>query len=239
LRGIVLTIEGLSVSYGGLAALSGVSLNVDEGRFVAIVGPNGAGKTTLFKAVSGTVTPIAGRIEFKGRDLLAVPPPERPYLGIAHVPEGRQVFAAMTVLENLEMGAYSTRGRPEWQRNLDRILSLFPVLAERRRQLAGTLSGGEQQMLAIGRGIASAPRLLLLDEPSMGLAPAIADHIFDSIATLHREDKVTLILVEQRVAEALESCDYGYVLETGRVVLEGTHRELMADDRVRQAYLGM
>jgi branched-chain amino acid transport system ATP-binding protein len=233
----MLAIEGLSVSYGGLAALSGVSLNVDEGQFVAIVGPNGAGKTTLFKAVS--VTPVAGRIAFEGRDLLAVPPPERAHLGIAHVPEGRQVFAAMTVLENLEMGAYSARGRTEWQRNLDRILSLFPVLAERRRQLAGTLSGGEQQMLAIGRGIASAPRLLLLDEPSMGLAPTIADQIFDSVATLHREDKVTLILVEQRVAEALESCDYGYVLETGRVVLEGSHRDLMADDRVRRAYLGM
>jgi branched-chain amino acid transport system ATP-binding protein len=235
----MLAIEGLSVSYGGLAALSGVSLNVDEGQFVAIVGPNGAGKTTLFKAVSGTVVPTAGRIAFEGRDLLAVPPPERAHLGIAHVPEGRQVFAAMTVLENLEMGAYSTRGRPKWQRNLERILTLFPVLAERRRQLAGTLSGGEQQMLAIGRGIASAPRLLLLDEPSMGLAPTIADQIFDSISALHREDKVTLILVEQRVAEALESCDYGYVLETGRVVLEGPHRDLMADDRVRRAYLGM
>ena len=235
----MLAIEGLSVSYGGLAALSGVSLNVAEGQFVAIVGPNGAGKTTLFKAVSGTVKPVAGRIAFEGRDLLAVPPPERAHLGIAHVPEGRQVFASMTVLENLEMGAYSARGRAEWQRNLNRILTLFPVLAERRRQLAGTLSGGEQQMLAIGRGIASAPRLLLLDEPSMGLAPAIADQIFDSIATLHREDKVTLILVEQRVAEAIESCDYGYVLETGRVVLEGSHRDLMSDDRVRQAYLGM
>jgi branched-chain amino acid transport system ATP-binding protein len=235
----MLAIDGLSVSYGGLAALSGVSLNVEEGRFVAIVGPNGAGKTTLFKAVSGTVIPAGGRILFEGRDLLAIPPARRAHLGIAHVPEGRQVFAAMTVLENLEMGAYSTRGRLEWQRNLDRILTLFPVLAERRGQLAGTLSGGEQQMLAIGRGIASAPRLLLLDEPSMGLAPAIADLIFDRIAALHREDKVTLILVEQRVAEALESCDYGYVLETGRVVLEGTHRTLMADDRIRRAYLGM
>jgi branched-chain amino acid transport system ATP-binding protein len=236
---MMLAIEGLSVSYGGLAALRGVSLSVSEGQFVAIVGPNGAGKTTLFKAVSGTVRPTAGRILFEGRDLLAVPPPERAHLGIAHVPEGRQVFAAMTVLENLEMGAYSTRGRAEWQRNLDRILTLFPVLAERRRQLAGTLSGGEQQMLAIGRGIASAPRLLLLDEPSMGLAPTIADLIFDRITALHREDKVTLILVEQRVAEALESCDYGYVLETGRVVLEGPHRTLMADDRVRRAYLGI
>jgi branched-chain amino acid transport system ATP-binding protein len=235
----MLEIDGLSVSYGGLVALRGVSLTVGEGQFVAIVGPNGAGKTTLFKAISGTVSPAAGRIAFEGRDLLAIPPPERAHLGIAHVPEGRQVFASLTVFENLEMGAYATRGRPDWARNLDRIFTLFPVLAERRRQLAGTLSGGEQQMLAIGRGIASAPRLLLLDEPSMGLAPAIADLIFDRIAALHQEDKVTLLLVEQRVAEALESCDYGYVLETGRVVLEGSHRVLMADDRVRRAYLGM
>jgi branched-chain amino acid transport system ATP-binding protein len=145
----------------------------------------------------------------------------------------------MTVLENLEMGAYAIRGRPHWQRNLDRILTLFPMLAERRSQLAGTLSGGEQQMLAIGRGMASEPRLLLLDEPSMGLAPTVADLIFDRIAALHQEDRATLLLVEQRVAEALESCDYGYVLETGRVVLEGPHRELVTDDRVRRAYLGM
>ena len=236
---VMLAVDNLSVSYGGLAALRGLSLNIAEGQFVAIVGPNGAGKTTLFKAISGTVRPGSGTITYEGRDLLAVKPAERAHLGIAHVPEGRQVFAALTVLENLEMGAYSTRGRGAWQRNLDRIFSLFPVLAERRRQLAGTLSGGEQQMLAIGRGIASAPRLLLLDEPSMGLAPTIADQIFDSIAALHREDRVTLVLVEQRVAEALESCDYGYVLETGRVVLEGAHQALVADDRVRRAYLGM
>ena len=235
----MLTIDGLSVSYGGLAALRGVSLAVDEGQFVAIVGPNGAGKTTLFKAISGTVAPVAGTVAFDGRDLLSVPPAERPHLGIAHVPEGRQIFASLTVLENLEMGAYTVRGRSDWHRNLDRIFALFPVLSERRRQLAGTLSGGEQQMLAIGRGIASAPRLLLLDEPSMGLAPTIADLIFDRITALHREDRVTLLLVEQRVAEALESCDYGYVLETGQVVLEGPHRTLMADDRVRRAYLGM
>jgi branched-chain amino acid transport system ATP-binding protein len=235
----MLEVEDLSVNYGGLAALRGVSVTIAEGQFVAIVGPNGAGKTTLFKAISGTVRPAGGAIRFEGRDLLAVPPAERAHLGIAHVPEGRQVFASLSVLENLEMGAYSIRGRGEWQRNLERIFSLFPVLAERRRQLAGTLSGGEQQMLAIGRGIASAPRLLLLDEPSMGLAPTIADQIFDSVAALHREDKVTLVLVEQRVAEALESCDYGYVLETGRVVLEGEHRTLVADDRVRRAYLGM
>jgi branched-chain amino acid transport system ATP-binding protein len=235
----MLEVEDLSVNYGGLAALRGVSVTIAEGQFVAIVGPNGAGKTTLFKAISGTVRPAGGAIRFEGRDLLAVPPAERAHLGIAHVPEGRQVFASLSVLENLEMGAYSIRGRGEWQRNLERIFSLFPVLAERRRQLAGTLSGGEQQMLAIGRGIASAPRLLLLDEPSMGLAPTIADQIFDSVAALHREDKVTLVLVEQRVAEALESCDYGYVLETGRVVLEGAHQALVADDGVRRAYLGM
>jgi branched-chain amino acid transport system ATP-binding protein len=235
----MLEIEDLSVSYGGLAALRGVSLSVAEGQFAAIVGPNGAGKTTLFKAISGVVPAGSGSISFEGRDLLAVPPHQRADLGIAHVPEGRQVFAAMTVLENLEMGAYSTRGRAEWQRNVERIFELFPVLAERRRQQAGTLSGGEQQMLAIGRGIASAPRLLLLDEPSMGLAPAIADLIFERVAELHREDRLTLILVEQRVAEALESCDYGYVLETGRVVLEGPRRTLISDDRVRQAYLGM
>src|SRR3984957_18254580 len=236
---MMLEIEGLSVNYGGLAALRGVSVSVEEGQFVAIVGPNGAGKTTLFKAISGVVPAKSGTITYEGRDLLAIPPHERVHLGIAHVPEGRQVFAAMTVLENLEMGAYSARGRTAWARNIERIFTLFPVLAERRRQLAGTLSGGEQQMLAIGRGIASAPRLLLLDEPSMGLAPAIAELIFDSITTLHRADNVTLILVEQRVVEALESCDYGYVLETGQVVLEGTHRTLTADDRVRRAYLGM
>ena len=235
----MLKVDDLSVAYGGLHALSGVSLTVAEGQFVAIVGPNGAGKTTLFKAISGTVTPVSGRITYQGADLLAVPSWERAHLGIAHVPEGRQVFGALTVLENLEMGAYSQSGRSEWTRNIERIFALFPVLAERRHQLAGTLSGGEQQMLAIGRGIASSPRLLLLDEPSMGLAPTVADLIFDRIAALNREDRITLLLVEQRVAEALESCDYGYVLETGRVALEGRHDALIADDRVRRAYLGM
>jgi branched-chain amino acid transport system ATP-binding protein len=212
---------------------------VAEGQLLAIVGPNGAGKTTLFKAISGTVTPVSGRITYQGGDLLGVPSWQRAHLGIAHVPEGRQVFGALTVLENLEMGAYSQSGRSEWTRNIERIFALFPVLAERRHQLAGTLSGGEQQMLAIGRGIASSPRLLLLDESSMGLAPTVADLIFDRIAALNREDRITLLLVEQRVAEALESCDYGYVLETGRVALEGRHDALIADDRVRRAYLGM
>ncbi len=235
----MLDIVDLSVAYGGLHALSGVSLAVAEGQFVAIVGPNGAGKTTLFKSISGTVAPVSGQITYEGRDLLDLPPWRRAHLGIAHVPEGRQVFSAMTVLENLEMGAYPHNARGQWMRNSERIFALFPVLAERRHQLAGTLSGGEQQMLAIGRGIASSPRLLLLDEPSMGLAPAVADLIFDRITALNREDRITLLLVEQRVAEALESCDYGYVLETGRVVLEGRHEALIADDRIRRAYLGM
>lgn len=235
----MLAVESLTVAYGGLRALSEVSLTVGEGQFVAIVGPNGAGKTTLFKTISGTVSPVAGRITYEGRDLLAMRPAERAHLGIAHVPEGRQVFSTMTVMENLEMGAYRPAGRAAWQRNLQRIFGLFPVLADRREQLAGTLSGGEQQMVAIGRGLASAPKLLLLDEPSMGLAPGVADQIFESIEQIHRQDKLTVLLVEQRVVEALESCDVGYVLETGRVALQGTHDTLLADDRIRKAYLGM
>jgi len=234
----VLFIDTLTVAYGGLAALSDVSLSVRAGQFVSIVGPNGAGKTTLFKAISGTLRPIAGSIRFEDRDLLRVAPSERAHLGIAHVPEGRQIFPALTVLENLEMGAYPAAGRRHWTRNLERIFALFPILAERRGQPAGTLSGGEQQMLAIGRGIASSPRLLMLDEPSMGLAPRVADLIFERIGELHR-DGLTILLVEQRVAEAVQSCDFGYVLETGRVVLEGSHQTLLADDRIRSVYLGM
>jgi branched-chain amino acid transport system ATP-binding protein len=235
----VLQVESLSVGYGGARALSDISLSVGPGQFVAIVGPNGAGKTTLFKAISGTVAPLSGRILYDGRDLATVPPAQRARLGIAHVPEGRQVFKSMTVLENLEMGAYLPAGRAAWQRNLERILTLFPVLADRRAQLAGTLSGGEQQMVAIGRGLASSPKLLLLDEPSMGLAPTVADQIFERIEEIHRQDKLATLLVEQRVVEALHSCDVGYVLETGRVVLQGSNETLLADDRVRKAYLGM
>ena len=234
----MLAVESLTVAYGGLTALAEVSLAVRAGQFVSIVGPNGAGKTTLFKAISGTVKPKGGRIRFEDHDLLAVAPSQRAHFGIAHVPEGRQVFAGMTVLENLEMGAYPQSGRAAWTRNLERIFALFPILAERRGQAAGTLSGGEQQMLAIGRGIASSPRLLMLDEPSMGLAPVVADLIFERIGELHR-DGLTILLVEQRVAEAVQSCDFGYVLETGRVVLEGTHDTLLADDRIRSVYLGM
>ncbi|GGG27474.1 ABC transporter ATP-binding protein [Caldovatus sediminis] len=235
----MLDIEDFSVAYGGLRALTGVSLSVGEGQLVAIVGPNGAGKSTLFKAISGIVPPVSGSIRFEGRDLLSVPPPQRAHLGIAHVPEGRQVFKTLTVRENIEMGAYTEAGRARFAQTLERIHELFPILHERAGQLAGTLSGGEQQMLAIARGLASAPRLLMLDEPSMGLAPTVADQIFERVSQIHREDGLTILLVEQRVAEALELCDRGYVLETGRIVLDGPYQTLISDDRVRRAYLGL
>jgi branched-chain amino acid transport system ATP-binding protein len=235
----MLRLEGIEAGYSAVPVLHGVSIAVDAGQFVSIVGPNGAGKTTLFKTISGTLRPSAGSIRFEDVDLLRVAPARRPHLGIAHVPEGRQVFPSLTVLENLEMGAYTEAGRRDWQRNIKRIYEWLPVLDERRAQLAGTLSGGEQQMLAIGRGLASSPKLLMLDEPSMGLAPTIADFVFERLMDIRKDAQLTILLVEQRVAEALESADHGYVLETGRIVLDGTAATLRADDRVRQAYLGM
>ena len=236
---IMLEVRNLSVAYGGLRALTDVSLTVGEGQFVTVVGPNGAGKSTLFKTICGVVPPAQGSIAFQGKDLLRLPAAARAHLGIAHVPEGRQVFRTLTVRENLEMGAYTKAGQAQWRQTLDRIHALFPILHERAHQLAGTLSGGEQQMLAIGRGLASAPKLLMLDEPSMGLAPAIADTIFERVSQIHREDSLTILLVEQRVAEALELSDHGYVLETGHMVLDGPYETLLADDRVRRSYLGL
>jgi branched-chain amino acid transport system ATP-binding protein len=235
----MLEVRNLSAGYGGLRALSEVTLSVAEGQFVTVVGPNGAGKSTLFKTICGIVPPVQGDIKFCGQDLATLPASARAHLGIAHVPEGRQVFRTLTVRENLEMGAYTKAGRRQWHHALERIHALFPILAQRAGQLAGTLSGGEQQMLAIGRGLASAPRLLMLDEPSMGLAPAVADTIFERISQIHREDGVTILLVEQRVAEALELADHGYVLDTGRMVLDGSYETLLADDRVRRSYLGL
>ncbi|WP_128927585.1 ABC transporter ATP-binding protein [Bradyrhizobium guangxiense] len=235
----MLRIEGLSAGYSAKPVLNDVSINVGAGQFVAIVGPNGAGKTTLFKTISGIVKPSGGAITFNGVDLLAVPPPQRAHLGIAHVPEGRQVFPSLTVMENLEMGAMTESGRRDWRSNIERIFEWLPVLKERRDQFAGTMSGGQQQMLAIGRGLASSPKLLMLDEPSMGLAPSTADFIFERLIEIRRQSGVTMLLVEQRVAEALESADHGYVLEAGHVVLEGNNDTLRADDRVRKAYLGM
>ncbi|MFP1632805.1 ABC transporter ATP-binding protein [Zhengella sp. ZM62] len=235
----VLEISNLHASYGGVTALDHISLTVDEGQFVSIVGPNGAGKTTLFKVIAGTVPARSGSIQFEGRDLLATSAFERAHLGIAHIPEGRQVFPNMSVLENLEMGAFTDAGQKQWKENLDFIYTLFPILKERAEQMAGTLSGGQQQMVAIARGLASSPKLIMLDEPSMGLAPTVADSIFEAIVEIRRLKKLTVLLVEQRAMEALESCERGYVLETGRVVLQGTPTELLSDDRVRQAYLGM
>ncbi|HVC51664.1 MAG TPA: ABC transporter ATP-binding protein [Stellaceae bacterium] len=235
----MLEVRDLTVAYGGLRAMHEVSLSVAAGQFVTVVGPNGAGKTTLFKTICGIVPPVSGAVLWDGEPLLRRPASARAHLGIAHVPEGRQVFRTLTVRENLEMGAYPRAGRAKWTQMLDRIHTLFPILAERANQLAGTLSGGEQQMLAIGRGLACAPRLLMLDEPSMGLAPAVAETIFERIAQIHREDGLAILLVEQRVAEALELSDHGYVLETGRVVLDGPYQSLLADDRVRRSYLGM
>jgi branched-chain amino acid transport system ATP-binding protein len=235
----MLRIEGLSAGYSAKPVLNDVSIDVGAGQFVAIVGPNGAGKTTLFKTISGIVKPSGGSITFDGVDLLAVPPPQRAHLGIAHVPEGRQVFPSLTVMENLEMGAMTESGRRDWQANIERIFEWLPVLKERRNQFAGTMSGGQQQMLAIGRGLASSPKLLMLDEPSMGLAPSTADFIFERLIEIRRQSGLTMLLVEQRVAEALESADHGYVLEAGHVVLQGNNATLRADDRVRKAYLGM
>jgi branched-chain amino acid transport system ATP-binding protein len=235
----MLSIENLSAGYSAIPVLKDVSIKVVAGQFVAIVGPNGAGKTTLFKTISGIVRPSAGSITFEGVDLLSIPASQRAHLGIAHVPEGRQVFPSLTVMENLEVGATTEAGRRGWKQNIERIFEWLPVLAERRDQFAGTLSGGQQQMLAIGRGLASSPKLLMLDEPSMGLAPTIADFIFERLIEIRQQSGLTILLVEQRVAEALESADHGYVLEAGRVALEGNNQTLRADDRVRRAYLGM
>jgi branched-chain amino acid transport system ATP-binding protein len=235
----MLRISGLSVSYGGLHALEDVSLEVAEGEFVTIVGPNGAGKTTLLKAISGSARAAAGRLEFRGQDMTPLRSHQRAALGIAHVPEGRRVFASLSVLENLELGSYRRAARGQRGEALETVLALFPVLRERRGQMAGSLSGGEQQMLALGRGLMAAPDLLLLDEPSQGLAPRIVEQIFETIDRIRRERHLTILLVEQRVVEALELCDRGYVLETGRVALAGSHDALLGDPRVQRAYLGV
>jgi branched-chain amino acid transport system ATP-binding protein len=234
----MLRLAGVSVSYGGLHALSDVSLDVGDREFVTIVGPNGAGKTTLLKAVAGVVPVAAGRIEYGSTDIGRWPAHVRARNGIAHVPEGRKVFSSMTVLENLEMGSFREAAKPRRAETLETVYALFPVLRERRTQLAGSLSGGEQQMLAIGRGLMARPDLLLLDEPSQGLGPRIVELIFEAIAAVRRARPLTILLVEQRVVEALELCDRGYVLETGRVTLVGERETLLADPRVQQAYLG-
>ncbi len=233
----MLKIESVAAAYGPVTALRGIDLAVASGELVCLIGANGAGKSSTLRAISGLLRPSAGRIVFEGREIQNLEPATILKSGIAHCPEGRRVFPHLTVHENLAMGAYVRRDRHAVAADIERVCSHFPILAERRRQMAGTLSGGERQMIAIGRALMSRPRLILLDEPSLGLAPAIVDATFAIIAGIRREG-TTVLLVEQNAYRALRMADRGYVMETGRVVLEGRAADLLADDHVRRAYLG-
>ena len=233
----MLEVRGLKVSYGGINAVKGVDLDVAEGELVTLIGANGAGKTTTLKALAGLLRPAAGRIHYNGIDITARPAFELVRQGLALVPEGRGVFGRLTVEENLAMGAYSRRDRARITTDFDRVYGLLPRLAERRRQHGGTLSGGEQQMLAIGRALMSRPRMLLLDEPSMGLAPLMVQTIFETIRAITAEG-VTLLLVEQNAKLALETCHRGYVMESGLIALADGASRLLTNPQVRQAYLG-
>jgi branched-chain amino acid transport system ATP-binding protein len=235
---MMLTVENLDVFYGDAQALDGVALEIEEGAIAAIVGANGAGKTSLIRAIAGMLAPARGRIVFRGQDIAGWPSHKVCELGIGQVAEGRQVFPSLSVAENLTMGAMLTRAHDGRERNLERVYALFPVLAERRAQAAGTLSGGEQQMLAIGRCLMGAPELVMFDEPSLGLAPAIVQNVLKTVRDLNR-DGLTCVLVEQNVAVSLRLASRAYVLENGRITLSGSGAELLADDRVRQAYLGL
>jgi branched-chain amino acid transport system ATP-binding protein len=232
----LLAVDGLEVTYGKIRAVKGVSFSVAAGAVVTLIGANGAGKTTTLRTLSGLLTPSAGTVSFEGRRIDGMPAHEIVELGIAHVPEGRRIFPRMTVRENLELGAF-TRADTASAADLDRVFTLFPVLAERRKQAGGTLSGGEQQMLAIGRAMMSRPRLLMLDEPSMGLSPIMMNLIFTTLAELKARG-TTILLVEQNAQAALALADRAYVIETGSVVLEGSAADLSASEQVRKAYLG-
>jgi branched-chain amino acid transport system ATP-binding protein len=233
----LLSVEGIETFYGGIQALKGVSLAVPEGSIVTLLGANGAGKSTTLKSISGLVPPARGTVTFSGRRIDGLPSEKIVRLGISHVPEGRELFPELTVLENLKMGAYTRTDRRAVGRGLERVQAHFPILAERRLQLAGTLSGGEQQMLAIGRALMAEPRLMLLDEPSLGLAPMLVEEIFRIIREIH-DRGTTVLLVEQNANKALSIADYGYVLETGTVSLAGDSRQLLRDDHIRRSYLG-
>jgi len=234
----MLQVEGIDVFYGDVQVLYGLSLEVREGELVTLLGSNGAGKTTTLRAISGLRPPQGGEIRFRGRSLVQVPASARAELGIALVPEGRELWPQLTVRENLELGAYHPRVRASAARNLDRVMSLFPRLRERSGQLAGSLSGGEQQMCAIGRALMSEPVLLMLDEPSLGLAPVLVDQVMSIVAELHRGG-LTVLLVEQNLRKALQLAERGTVIETGRVRLQGTTAELAANPEIRAAYLGI
>ncbi|HEY0700633.1 MAG TPA: ABC transporter ATP-binding protein [Micromonospora sp.] len=235
---MLLEIENLTLLYGRIQALHGISLHVDEGEVVALIGANGAGKTTTMRAISGLRPVAQGSIRFNGTDVTRMRADLRVARGIGQAPEGRGVFPGMTVLENLEMGAYTRRDRGAVAEDLKMVFDLFPRLAERRKQAGGTLSGGEQQMLAVGRALMTRPKLLLLDEPSMGLAPMLIQQIFEIITRINQQG-TTILLVEQNAQQALSRAHRGYVLETGRIVKEGTGRELLHDPAVKEAYLGV
>ena len=233
----MLEIKDLNVFYGAVHAIKGISLNVEQGELVSLIGANGAGKTTTLHAISGLIPAASGTIELDGHNLQKTPPDRIISLGLAHVPEGRHVFARMTVEENLRMGAYIIRDAQKINENLEKVYSHFPRLKERRRQLAGTLSGGEQQMPATGRALMTDPSIVLMDEPSMGLSPLLVKEIFAIIEQLH-ESGITILLVEQNAKMALAVSDRAYVLETGKISMSGKASELAEDDRVRKAYLG-
>ena len=233
----MLKVENLSVHYGVIEAVKNVSFEVNEGEVVTLIGANGAGKTSILRTISGLVRPSSGTISFLGNEIQKVPARKIVADGLSQVPEGRHVFAGLTVMENLEMGAFLRNNREEYQANLKKIFARFPRLEERKNQDAATLSGGEQQMLAMGRALMSQPKLLLLDEPSMGLAPIFIQEIFDIIQDIQKQGK-TVLLIEQNANKALAIADRGYVLETGKVALSGTGKELLASEEVKKAYLG-
>jgi branched-chain amino acid transport system ATP-binding protein len=234
----VFEVKEIDVFYGDAQALYGLSLQVREGEVVTLVGANGAGKTTTLRAISGLLPVARGDIAFEGRSLLGVPAHRRAELGIALVPEGRELWPQLTVRENLELGAYGKAARRHLPESLERVYELFPVVKERSRQVAGSMSGGEQQMVAIARALMTRPRLLMFDEPSLGLAPVVVSQVFDTIRRLHAEG-LTILLVEQNLKKALEMADRGYVVETGSISIEGTAADLLADPTIRSAYLGV
>jgi branched-chain amino acid transport system ATP-binding protein len=234
----VLKLQGVSASYGSVPAINNVSIEIGEGEAVGLLGANGAGKSTTLRVVSGLVKPRSGTISFAGVNLALLPPHRIPELGIAHVPEGRQVFPEMTVHENLEIGAYVPKAKAERSRTLDLVYSIFPRLAERRNQLAGTMSGGEQQMLAVGRGLMLKPKLLMLDEPSLGLAPVMTDVTFEKIGEIHKMG-TAILLVEQNVSRALSLVQRAYVLESGKVIMHDRSAALADNKQVQAAYLGI
>jgi branched-chain amino acid transport system ATP-binding protein len=233
----LLAVNDIHTYYGHIHALKGISITVEQGEVVTLIGSNGAGKTTTLKTISGLLRPREGTIELEGERISGMPAHVIVSKGIGQSPEGRQIFTRLTVMENLEMGAYSRQDKSTIQKDLDHVFQLFPRLAERRAQAGGTLSGGEQQMLAMGRALMTRPRILLLDEPSMGLAPVLVDTIFEIIKALNAEG-VTILLVEQNATRALSVANRGYVLETGRIIIQGNAHELAANEEVRKAYLG-